>query len=526
MSKGASNFHDGVVRIKRALISVANLHCIDELAKDLIEMGVAITATGGTGDYLRKMNLPCEDLASISSFRALLGGRVKSLHPAVHAAILADRANEDHMNDLKKLGVEPFDLVVGGLYSFESASAGGWTRLAQEAIDIGGPAMIRAAAKNHEWVTVACETDQYILLRQAMHKGKGWVDAEFRRRMAATVFQHVSEYDAMVANVLRGGGLPDSRTLQLEKVRSLRYGENQDQQAALYGTSAPNGFAAGKLVLGKELSYNNLVDADSAFAIVSEFDATSTFAAAVVKHGTPCGASCNFDSMHAACMTAVEADPLSSFGGVIGINGELDQATAEYFTTKFVELIVARSVSDEALRVMKESSRARIFILSGLDQQRSDRIELRSIHGGYLVQGPSNRRTIRRDWRVVSKIKPDENQWADLEFAWKVAKHAKSNAVVAAMNGVTVGVGSGRTSRVDAAEAAVKPIVAQTPRDRKPVAASDGFFPFADGVEVLANAGVSAIIQPGGSVRDNEVIDAANNWSVAMVFTGERRFRH
>ncbi|MCY4007176.1 MAG: bifunctional phosphoribosylaminoimidazolecarboxamide formyltransferase/IMP cyclohydrolase [Rhodobacteraceae bacterium] len=514
---------DRSVQIRQALISVSDRTGLADLAGFLVKHDIVITATGGTGDYLRAQGIPVNDLESISSFRQLLGGRVKSLHPAVHAAILADRNEADHLNDLQSLGVQPFDLVIGGLYAFESVAIDGWNALAREAVDIGGPAMIRAAAKNHEWVTVIADPVDYSEFSQEMREGQGTVSHGFRRRMAASVFRKTAEYDARIADSLDGELLAKNKTLTLRRVQQLRYGENPHQQAAFYAVPPLSGFAAAKQWAGPALSYNNIADAQAAFSLVSEFNPEETSACAIIKHGAPCGVALSSQTA-IAFERARMTDPVSAFGGVIGLNCSLDLRTVEAISKRFFELIVAPDAEQDAMRHLRQNERIRFVALPR--DQSGPSIAWRSVAGGFLAQESSQFEKGNLVCHVVTRLRPNPAQWSDLQFAWIVAKHAKSNAITIVRDGAAIGIGSGHTSRVDAAQAAAEPLSTVPESDHDLVAASDGFFPFPDSVEKLAEAGIRAIIQPGGSKRDQDVIDAANQMGIAMILTGRRQFRH
>lgn len=509
---------DGV-RIRRALLSVSDPTGLAKLAQFLADKGVVLLATGGTGDRLRGAGIPVRELSQIAGFRSLVGGRVKSLHPAVHAAILADRGDARHMRELAGLGVEPIDLVVGGLYSFGRVAADGWSRQAAEAVDIGGPAMLRAAAKNHEWVTVVADPKDYQSLMLEIEAGDGGVSGEYRRHAAASVFARISAYDAAVAEVLSEDLHPPRKALVLEQVRALRYGENPRQRAGFYSVAPFSGLASAEQLTGPDLGYNNIADADAAQALVAEFDPAAAAACAIVKHGAPCGAACAPTPVE-AFLRARETDPVSAFGGVIGFNCELDAAAAGRITAEFYELVIATGAVPEAVSILGRRDRVRL-LTAQLPQPGQAVTEVRTVHGGFLIQERDPGDIGAPDWKIVSKRQPGQAERGDLEFAWKLVRHARSNAVVVVADGAAVGIGSGRTSRVDAAEAAARPLAG-----REAVAASDGFFPFADGVEVLAAAGVRAIIQPGGSKRDAEVIRRADELGLAMIMTGSRHFRH
>ena len=523
-----SNNESHRVVIKRALISVFDKTGLSDLVQFLVESGVIVTATGGTGDHLRARGLPIEGLDTISKFRELIGGRVKSLHPAVHAAILANRDDESHVQDLHQLGIEPFDLVVGHLYPFESISKGRLSADAIEAIDIGGPAMLRAAAKNHQWVTALMEPTDYPHLKDEMRSSKdGSVSQNFRRQLAARVYARTAEYDASIATVLAGhkDHFPKQKILSLQRVQRLRYGENPHQSAAFYTVIPSAGKNFTQQLSGAELGFNNITDADAALSLVSEFNPDKEAACAIIKHGTPCGAA-RHSSLKQAFVRARGTDPLSAFGGVISLNREVDLDTAECIAKEFYEILIAPGFQSDAVEVLSYQSRLRLIEVS-LPEGQLNRLQWRSVNDGFVVQ-ECDAKDDTSKWTGVSRIKPSDEQWHDLEFAWKLAKHARSNAVAVAANGQAIGIASGRTSRVDAAAAAAKPLDKwfDTNPDISPVAASDGFFPFVDGVEALAASGVTAIAQPGGSRRDSEVIATCDRLGIAMVFTHQRQFRH
>ncbi len=524
MSGSGQETAAGRVTIRRALLSVSDRTGLIELARMLAGRGVTLTATGGTGDFLRGQGIEVEELAAVSGFRELLGGRVKSLHPAVHAAILADRGDKSHAADLAALGIAPFDLVVGGLYPFAEAAANGWSAAAAELVDIGGPAMIRAAAKNHKWVTVIADPSDYPHLMRELETNNGLVSLGFRRRMAAAAFARAAAYDTVIADTLSDETQPERKTLSLNRVLRLRYGENPHQSAGFYAAPPLSGLAAAEILAGPELGYNNIADADAAQALVAEFDPSSQAACAIVKHGAPCGAAVG-DSLADAFQRARDADPVSAFGGVIGLNRDLDAATAELIAAQFFELVIATGTEDKAVRIMRERNRARL-LTAPLPECATGAVDMRTVNGGFLLQDRDAADAGAPQWTVATRRRPSAAEWRDLAFAWTVARHARSNAVVVARAGAALGIGSGRTSRVDAAEAAARPLRANTAAGQSAVAASDGFFPFADGVEALACAGVRAIVQPGGSQRDSEVIAKADSLGLAMALTGRRHFRH
>ena len=524
MSGSGQDTAPGRVPVRRALLSVSDRTGLTELARMLAGSGVTLTATGGTGAALRSRGIEVEELAAVSGFRELLGGRVKSLHPAVHAAILADRGDKSHTADLAALGISPIDLVVGGLYPFAEAAQNGWSDTAAGLVDIGGPAMIRAAAKNHKWVTVVSDPSEYPLLMREFEAGNGQVSPGFRRSMAAAAFARAAAHDTMIADTLSGETLPKRKTLAMDRVLRLRHGENPHQSAGFYAAPPFSGLAAADILAGPELGYNNIADADAAQSLAAAFDPSLQAACAIIKHGVPCGAAVG-DSPADAFQKARDADPVSAFGGVIGLNRDLDAATAELITAQFFELVIATGAEEKAVRVMREQDRPRL-LTAPLPDCAAGAVDIRTVNGGFLLQDRDAADAGTEAWTLATRRRPSAAEWRDLVFAWTVARHARSNAVVVAGEGATLGIGSGRTSRVDAAEAAARPLRANAAAGRSAVAASDGFFPFADGVEALARAGVRAIVQPGGSKRDSEVTAKADSLGLAMVHTGRRHFRH
>ncbi len=505
---------------RRALLSVTDKTGVVEFARGLVELGWELVSTGGTARVLQEAGLPVIPVQELTGFPELLDGRVKTLHPAVHAAILARPSPEDRQ-ELERWGIQPIHLVACNLYRFEDAAQRslGWDELAEH-VDIGGVTLLRAAAKNASRVAVLTEPSQYpealALLRE-----RGEVPEEVRRRWAALAFLHTAYYDAVIAQVLCGrAGLDrfqDRVVRAWRKVRELRYGENPHQRAAVYRDPlGPEGsLAAVDPMAGKELSYNNLLDAHAAWALACEF---AEPAAVVVKHTNPCGCA-TAPSLAEAVAGALRGDPTSAFGGIVACNRPVDPDAAAALREIFLEVVVAPGFEPEALEVLKKKRNLRLLspTSDGTD------LELRTVPGGVLVQEPDRAGWDPQRLRVVTRRSPTEEEWRSLQFAWTVCKHVKSNAIVLARGTEVVGVGAGQMSRVDSVRMAVWKA---GQRARGAVLASDAFFPFPDGVEEAARAGVVALVQPGGSVRDEEVVAAADRAGCAMVFTGVRHFRH
>ena len=492
--------------LDRAILSVSDKTGIAELARALSARGVEILSTGGTAKHLTDAGIRVTPIAQWSGAPEILGGRVKTLTPKVFGAILHDRANSDHIADVTRLDIPAIDLVVVNLYPFEQtvAKEGATIGEAIEQIDIGGPSMLRAAAKNHRHVLPLCDPSLYDEFLREFESGA--ISDAFRLKCAVRVFEKTSAYDAAIAAFLgRGGRL----TLSLEKFQDLRYGENPHQTAGFY---VPAGERPFEQLQGKELSYNNLLDLDSAIRLANAFQEP---AVAIIKHTNPCGTA-RRDTLAAALQAAIDADPVSAFGGIIGANRAFDADCARIVGDMFLEVIVAPSFDDEAKTLLAKKKNLRLVTTVS----RQPPTELRSASGGLLVQS-LDRIGSRETWKVVTERQPTAEELDGLEFAWIVCAHVKSNAIVLTDQAQSVGVGAGQMSRVDAAKVAI--MKSSRPA---PFAASDAFFPFRDGVEILADAGVTAVIQPGGSVRDAEVIAAANERGVTMVFTGERHFRH
>lgn len=500
-------------RIERAILSVSDKTGIIELAQALAAHDVEILSTGGTAKHLADAGIPVTSIAQWSGAPEILGGRVKTLTPKVFGAILHDRGKPDHVADVERLAIPPIDLVVVNLYPFEAtiAKEGVTVDEAIEQIDIGGPSMLRASAKNHKYVLPLCDPSLYRDFIAELEKGE--ISDAFRLRAAVAVFEKTSAYDAAIARFLANPttGQPDHLTLALEKFQDLRYGENPQQSASFYVRKGTRPF---EQLHGKELSYNNLLDLDSAIRIAHAFREP---AIAIIKHTNPCGVA-RRDSLDEALRAAIESDPVSAFGGIIGANREFDGPTAQRVADLFLEVIVAPSFSEEARTILSKKKNLRLVTTAATLPD----LEFRSAAGGILAQQP-DRVSAREGWKVVTERQPSQEEMNGLEFAWTVCAHVKSNAIVLTNEAQSIGIGAGQMSRVDAAKVAImKSILPATGS----FAASDAFFPFRDGLDILADAGVLAVIQPGGSVRDAEVIAAANERGMTMLFTGERHFRH
>ncbi len=507
-------------KIQRVLISVTDKTGLVDFARELHALGAELVSTGGTARAIRDAGVPVKDVAEVTGFPEMLDGRVKTLHPKVAGGILAIRQRPDHMQALAEHKIAPIDMVVVNLYRFEEVAEKAGAPLEEliENIDIGGPTMIRAAAKNYQDVAVVVAPEDYPAVIEEMKANGGALSTGTNWRLAKKAFRTTADYDAAISARLERegapGALPPLLSLRAPKRMGLRYGENPHQAAALYGAPG-RGVAGAEQLHGKELSYNNLVDLDAAWQLAAEFDSP---AAAIIKHTNPCGCA-ERDSLAEAYRKAFECDPVSAYGGVIALNRTLDQETAREISKTFIEAIAAPDYAPEALAILQTKRNLRLLRVA----PGSDPLVVKSISGGYLAQTVDDARLDRAAAVVKTKRAPTEEEWKALEFAWKVAKHVKSNAIVYARAGQAVGVGAGQMSRVDSvkigAMKAVLPLAGS-------VVGSDAFFPFPDGVEEAAKNGATAFIQPGGSVRDPEVIAAADKLGMAMVFTGVRHFRH
>ena len=509
-----------MAKISRVLLSVTDKTGILEFASALAAMGAELISTGGTARLLRDAGVAVADVSDVTGFPEMLDGRVKTMHPKIAGGILAMRANPDHMAAIQAHGIAPIDMVVVNLYRFEDVAAKAGAHLAEliENIDIGGPTMLRAAAKNYQDVAVVTAPEDYPAILAELRASSGELSLDTKWRLARKVFRTTAEYDSAISARLdridAPAPLPEALAVRVPKLMDLRYGENPHQSAALYGR-AGQGIAGAAQLQGKELSYNNLVDLDAAWQLVKEFERP---AVAIIKHTNPCGCA-EQDTLVEAYRKAFEADPVSAFGGVIGINRTIDEDTAREIAKTFIEAIAAPDYSAEALAILAARKNLRLMRVA----PGADPLVVKSISGGYLAQTADTAKLDRAAAVVKTQRAPTEAEWVALEFGWKVAKHVKSNAIVYARAGQTVGVGAGQMSRVDSvklgAMKAVLPVAGT-------VVASDAFFPFPDGVEEAVKSGATAFIQPGGSVRDAEVVAAAERLGVAMVFTGVRHFRH
>jgi phosphoribosylaminoimidazolecarboxamide formyltransferase/IMP cyclohydrolase len=508
----------------RALLSVSDKSGIVELARGLSALGVELVSTGGTAQLLQKEGVRVAEVSAYTGFPEMLDGRVKTLHPKVHGGLLARREDPSHMAAIRGAGIEPIDMVVVNLYPFQATVADPACRLedAVENIDIGGPAMLRSAAKNYGSVAVVVDPADYGRVLDELRAGG--VSAATRFALAKKAFAHTAAYDGAIANYLtsREAAYPDVLTLQFHKLQDLRYGENPHQSAAFYREAKP---AAGTLaryrqVQGKELSYNNIADADAAWECVKGFGEP---ACVIVKHANPCGVAVGA-SLREAYEKAFKTDPVSAFGGILAFNRALDAGAAEALAKQFAEVVIAPRVEPDAARALAGKANLRVLEIPLAHETQAH--DYKRVGGGLLVQSSDSKSVGKEDLRVVTKRQPTDAQWSDLLFAWRVAKFVKSNAIVFCRDGMTLGVGAGQMSRVDSGRIAATKAAAAKLDLAGSVVASDAFFPFRDGLDVLAEAGATAVVQPGGSVRDEEVIGAANERGVAMVFTGVRHFRH
>jgi len=523
--------------IRRALISVSDKSGIDEFARALAGRGVELVSTGGTARLLREAGLEVKDVSEITGFPEMMDGRIKTLHPVVHGGLLAIRGNADHEGAAAEHDIGPIDLLVVNLYPFEETVAGG----AEyddciENIDIGGPAMIRAAAKNHAGVTVVVGAEDYQAVLDDMKANDGATSVALRQKLAAKAYARTAAYDAAISGWFAqalGDKTPAYRSFAGSLRQTLRYGENPHQWAAFYsGGPARAGVATAEQVQGKELSYNNLNDTDAAYELVAEFAPSESAAVAIIKHANPCGVATGA-TLAEAYRNALKCDPVSAFGGIVATNRTLDREMAEDIVKIFTEVVIAPGVDEAAREILSAKKGLRLLAAGQLPDPGAEGVTLKLLSGGLLVQSRDNGRVDDSELQVVTKRAPSAQELADLKFAFKVCKHVKSNAIVYAKDGATVGIGAGQMSRIDSARiAAWKSREAAEAAGESAaltegsVVASDAFFPFADGLLAAAEAGVTAVIQPGGSVRDEEVIAAADEKGLAMVFTGMRHFRH
>jgi phosphoribosylaminoimidazolecarboxamide formyltransferase/IMP cyclohydrolase len=524
-------------RITRALLSVSDKTGLIEFARALDARGIALVSTGGTKRALADAGLPVRDVSDVTGFPEMMDGRIKTLHPAVHGGLLAIRGNAEHQDAMQTHGIAPIDLLVVNLYPFEATLAAGRSfEECVENIDIGGPAMIRAAAKNHADVTVVVDAADYSAVLAELAAQEGAVSSALRRRLAQKAYARTAAYDAAISNWLAreiGETTPTFRALGGTLAEPMRYGENPHQSAAFYRTAEVRaGVATARQVQGKQLSYNNINDTDAAYECVAEFDPARSAGVVIVKHANPCGVA-EGETLLEAYEKALRCDPVSAFGGIIALNRPLDTEAAKKIVEIFTEVIIAPDASEEAMAILGAKKNLRLLIAGALPDPRAPGLTIRTVSGGFLAQARDSAVVDDMELKVVTRRAPSNRELADLAFAFRVAKHVKSNAIVYARDGATVGIGAGQMSRVDssriaawkAAEAAKAAGLTESLANGA-VVASDAFFPFADGLLAAAEAGATAIIQPGGSLRDDEVIKAADEAGLAMVFTGHRHFRH
>ena len=529
-----------MVRIQRALISVSDKQGIVEFARGLTDLGVEITSTGGTYAALSEAKIAVTAVQEITGFPECLGGRVKTLHPAVHAGILAKRDMPAHLEELQSLGIKPIDLVVVNLYPFAATVAKPGVTMAEalENIDIGGPTMIRAAAKNFPGVAVVVNPQRYPQVLRLLQDGEGTLPESIRQELALEAFGHTAQYDALIysylaqdaaqanrplgTDVYPDTSFPDLGFIPMALQQVLRYGENPHQRAAFYRDIYPpaDSLCQAEQLHGKELSFNNINDGAAAVEMAKVFSEPAVVA---IKHANPCGWAIA-DHLSEAFRKAYEGDPVSIFGGIIACNRAVDAPTAEQMAEVFLEVVIAPDFTDDALKILQQKKNLRLLRLPALAHPQIDGWwDWKRVKGGWLVQEADTAADMREEWQVVTTTAPDGNAWADLEFGWKTVKYVKSNAIVVAEDGMTLGVGAGQMNRVEAAAIALKQAKGKA---KGAILASDAFFPFDDVVKLAAKYGIRAVIQPGGSIRDEDSITAANAAGIAMVFTGRRHFRH
>ena len=520
--------------IRRALISVSDKSGLVEFAKFLSDRDVEILSTGGTAQAMRDASIPVIEVGDHTGFPEILDGRVKTLHPMVHGGILGRRSDPAHLSTMEEHGIDPIDLIVVNLYPFEATvAAGADYETCVENIDIGGPAMIRSAAKNHEGVTIVTDAEDYDAVIEDMKANDGATSLALRRKLAGTAYARTAAYDAAIGRWFaeqNEDAFPRRFSLSGNRVQSLRYGENPHQNAAFYATGEDRpGVATATQIQGKELSYNNLNDTDAAFELAAEFD---TPAMAIIKHANPCGVALG-DTLADAYAEALKCDPVSAFGGIIAVNRPMDAAAAEAMKDIFLEVVIAPEVTADAREIFAAKKNMRVLETGGMPDPAAPGLMTKLLSGGFLLQDRDSGRIGRDNLKIVTKREPSDQEIADMLFAFAVCKHVKSNAIVYARDGATVGIGAGQMSRVDSSRIAARKSedAAEAAGEAEAlvkgsVVASDAFFPFADGLLAAADAGATAVIQPGGSIRDEEVIAAADEAGLAMVFTGMRHFRH
>ncbi|MEZ2331772.1 bifunctional phosphoribosylaminoimidazolecarboxamide formyltransferase/IMP cyclohydrolase [Mesorhizobium sp. RCC_202] len=526
-----------LVPVRRALLSVFDKTGLIDLAKALAAAGVELVSTGGTAKAIAEAGMAVRDVSELTGFPEIMDGRVKTLHPSVHGALLGIRDDADHAKAMRDHHIEPIDLVVSNLYPFEEVrrSGAGYASIVEN-IDIGGPAMIRASAKNHAYVAIVTDPADYASVQNALEMNLGSLSLDFRKMLAAKAFARTATYDAAIS-----GWFAEALDIEHPAWRAfgghldqvMRYGENPHQSAGFYlsGDKRP-GVATARQLQGKQLSYNNINDTDAAFELVGEFDPARSAAIAIIKHANPCGVA-EGDTLKAAYTKALACDPVSAFGGIVAMNRTLDTEAAQEIVKTFTEVIIAPDATDEAAGIVAAKKNLRLLVTGGLPDPRAAGTTVKSVAGGLLVQGRDNAVVDDLELKVVTKRAPTPAELADLKFAFRVAKHVKSNAIVYVKDGATVGIGAGQMSRVDSSRIAARKALDAAeaagltePLTKGSVVASDAFFPFADGLLSAIEAGATAVIQPGGSMRDDDVIAAADAHGIAMVFTGVRHFRH
>ncbi|MBT9289599.1 bifunctional phosphoribosylaminoimidazolecarboxamide formyltransferase/IMP cyclohydrolase [Prosthecodimorpha staleyi] len=525
------------VAVRRALLSVSDKTGLIDLATALAARGVELISTGGTAKAIAAAGLAVKDVSEVTGFPEIMDGRVKTLHPGVHGGLLGIRDDEGHAAAMAEHGIGAIDLLVVNLYPFQEtiARTGDWAT-AIENIDIGGPAMIRAAAKNHAYVAVVVDPAQYADVLAAIEAGGGTTTLRLRKKLALAAYGRTATYDAAVSNWLAdqlGEPNPRYRAIGGELVEVMRYGENPHQLAAFYRTGEKRfGVTTAVQLQGKTLSYNNINDTDAAYELVAEFDPKRTAAVAIIKHANPCGVA-EAKTLKDAYLKALACDPVSAFGGIVALNRTLDAEAAEEIVKIFTEVIIAPDATDEAKAIVAAKKNLRLLLAGGLPKPAEMGLTVKTVAGGFLAQTRDYGTVDDIDLEVKTRRQPTGNEEKDMAFAFRVVKHVKSNAIVFVKDGATVGIGAGQMSRVDSARIAVskateaaKAAGSDRPLTDGSVAASDAFFPFADGLETIVAAGATAVIQPGGSMRDNEVIEAADKAGIAMAFTGMRHFRH
>ncbi|TIN42630.1 MAG: bifunctional phosphoribosylaminoimidazolecarboxamide formyltransferase/IMP cyclohydrolase [Mesorhizobium sp.] len=526
-----------LVPVRRALLSVFDKTGLIDFARALAAAGVELVSTGGTAKAIAEAGMAVRDVSELTGFPEIMDGRVKTLHPSVHGALLCVRDDPEHAAAMRDHGIEPIDLVVSNLYPFEDVRRSGAAYASiVENIDIGGPAMIRASAKNHAYVAIVTDPEDYASVLNALEMNFGSLSLDFRKKLAAKAFARTATYDAAISGWFAEAleiEHPTWRAFGGRLDQVMRYGENPHQGAGFYvdGDKRPS-VATARQLQGKQLSYNNINDTDAAFELVGEFDPARSATIAIIKHANPCGVA-EGASLKAAYAKALACDPVSAFGGIVAMNRTLDAEAAEEIVKTFTEVIIAPAVSEEAIRIIAAKKNLRLLVTGGLPDPRAAGSTVKSVSGGLLVQGRDNAVIDDLDLKVVTQRAPTRAEMADLKFAFRVAKHVKSNAIVYVRDGATVGIGAGQMSRVDSSRIAARKALDAAeaaglaePLTKGSVVASDAFFPFADGLLSAIEAGATAVIQPGGSMRDDDVIAAADAHGIAMVFTGVRHFRH